>query len=77
MGLAQFALGEMGFLGPLAAGIGASKGKGNAVMWDSKDVDGLNEKIVRSIFAQLRFEGDDSEWDTLALAFEAAISIKR
>lgn len=66
-----------GVFGPLAAGIGASKGKGNAGIWDAKDIDGLNEKFVRSIFAQLRYEGDVPEWDTLALAFEAAISIKR
>ncbi|TFK30778.1 hypothetical protein FA15DRAFT_580325 [Coprinopsis marcescibilis] len=47
-----------------------------ARLWTSVDVSGLNPHLVRRLFSQLRTSNDDSFWDSLALAFEAALSIK-
>jgi len=51
--------------------------KGMAGIWGKDDVSGLDEGLVKRVFAQLRLGIDDSAWDILALAFEAAISVKR
>ncbi|THH18087.1 hypothetical protein EW146_g2843 [Bondarzewia mesenterica] len=45
-------------------------------MWTREDVQGVNQDFVRRIFQQCRLGGDDVEWDVLALAFEAANSVK-
>ncbi|CCL98994.1 uncharacterized protein FIBRA_01002 [Fibroporia radiculosa] len=44
-------------------------------MWDREDVAGVDQQIVREVFAQCRFQ-DDPEWDVLSLAFEASCSMK-
>ncbi|KAF9462110.1 NRDE-2, necessary for RNA interference-domain-containing protein [Collybia nuda] len=62
-------------LGPLEVPTNGGFSKGSGI-WDAKDVAGLNERLVRSVFSQLRQGGDDFEWDVLALAFEAATNIK-
>lgn len=46
-------------------------------MWTAKDVHGVNEDFVRAMFHQLRCGAEDYQWDVYALAFEAAISVKR
>ncbi|KAH9175483.1 DUF1740-domain-containing protein [Lactarius sanguifluus] len=40
------------------------------------DVVGIDVEFVRAVFDQCRLGDDDSEWDILALAFEAAIDVK-
>lgn len=45
--------------------------------WNEEDIAGVNALIVRRIFAQLRTGSKDADWDTMALAFESAINIKR
>lgn len=45
-------------------------------MWQKEDIEGIHEDFVRRLFVQLRLGGDDTEWDVLALAFEAALSAK-
>ncbi|KAK1228610.1 hypothetical protein PQX77_008204 [Marasmius sp. AFHP31] len=45
-------------------------------MWDKVDVAGVDTEQVRRIFQQLRLGREDIEWDTLALAFEAALDVK-
>lgn len=59
-------------LGPLDVEMG-SQG-----MWGKEDVEGLDVGFIRRVFGQLRLGvEDDSEWDVLALAFEAALGVKR
>jgi NRDE-2, necessary for RNA interference len=50
---------------------------GRTGIWGKDDVSGLDEELVRRVFAQLRQETNDFEWDVLSLAFEAALSAKR
>lgn len=64
-----------GVLGPLSVPVD-SKGK-TAGVWGKEDVQGLDETFVRGLFSQLRLGTDDWEWDILALAYEAAINVKR
>ncbi|KAF5385316.1 hypothetical protein D9615_001411 [Tricholomella constricta] len=64
-----------GVLGPLD-GLGLEKGRAKAKMWEKEDVEGLDEGFVRRVFTQLRLGRDDTEWDVLALAFEAALDVK-
>jgi hypothetical protein len=45
-------------------------------MWTKEDVVGIDVEFVRAVFEQCRMSDDDSEWDILALAFEAAIDVK-
>jgi len=45
-------------------------------LWGKQDIAGVDEEFVRRLFGQLRFGVEDQEWDSLALAFEAAVSIK-
>ncbi|KAH9047585.1 DUF1740-domain-containing protein [Lactarius hengduanensis] len=45
-------------------------------MWTKEDVIGIDVEFVRAVFDQCRLGDDDSEWDILALAFEAAIDVK-
>ncbi|KAF8973700.1 NRDE-2, necessary for RNA interference-domain-containing protein [Flammula alnicola] len=45
-------------------------------IWTMEDVLNTDENITRKLFTALRIDHDDSEWDTLALAFETAISPK-
>ncbi|KAI9462434.1 DUF1740-domain-containing protein [Lactarius psammicola] len=45
-------------------------------MWTKEDVVGIDVEFVRAVFEQCRMGDDDSEWDILALAFEAAIDVK-
>ncbi|KAK7059081.1 hypothetical protein VNI00_001705 [Paramarasmius palmivorus] len=49
---------------------------GQRGMWDQADLAGLDVDYIRRIFSQLRLGAGDVEWDTLALAFEAAINVK-
>ena len=70
-----------GVLEPLQTMIGRVNEKGKRKdkaynMWQKEDMEGIHEDLVRRIFAQLRLGGDDTEWDILALAFEAALSVK-
>jgi hypothetical protein len=46
-------------------------------MWTKEDVAGVDVSFVRKVFEQCRMGDDDVEWDVLALAFEAAIDVKR
>lgn len=46
-------------------------------MWRAHDVQGVNEEFVRAIFHQLRCGAEDHQWDVYAMAFEAAINVKR
>ena len=52
-------------------------GEGGWRMWTKEDMQGVNQGFVRRVFEQCRMGGDDVEWDTLALAFEAAVNVKR
>lgn len=52
-------------------------GKDHWRMWTEKDVEGVNQEFVRAIFSQLRCGAEDHEWDIYALAFEAAVNVKR
>ncbi len=45
-------------------------------MWTKEDVVGINVEFVRAVFEQCRMGDDDTEWNILALAFEAAIDVK-
>ncbi|KAL4070834.1 NRDE-2, necessary for RNA interference-domain-containing protein [Scleroderma citrinum] len=45
-------------------------------MWTPKDIEGVDREFVRAVFDQLRCGTEDYEWDTYALAFEAAASMK-
>jgi hypothetical protein len=45
-------------------------------MWNRLDLDGVDRGFVKHIFTQLK-SGNDTEWDVLNLAFEAATSVKR
>lgn len=45
-------------------------------MWTKEDVAEIDVEFVRTVFEQCRMGDDDSEWDILALAFEAAIDVK-
>lgn len=69
-----------GVFGPLDSAVevkGLGGKNGVTGIWGKDDVNEVDEGLVRRIFAQLRMEADDTEWDVLALAFEAALSIKR
>lgn len=46
-------------------------------MWMPKDIEGVNQELVRAVFDQLRCGTEDHEWDTYALAFEAAANVKQ
>lgn len=46
-------------------------------LWKDSDIWGLDHDFIRRLFSQLRTEKEDTEWDTLALTFEAATDIKR
>ena len=46
-------------------------------MWTPKDIEGVNQEFVRAVFDQLRCGAEDYEWDTYALAFEVAASMKQ
>lgn len=63
----------------MAAGIGDTKGKSRmkAGIWGKEDVEDIDEEFVRRVFNRLRLGFDDWEWDVFALAFEAALNIKR
>lgn len=51
---------------------------GNAVrMWNSRDVAGVDAEYARRIFQCCRIGPEDSEWDVLYLAFEAAHNVQR
>jgi hypothetical protein len=47
-----------------------------AALWCKLDISGVDERSVRTLFDQLRLGVEDQEWVCLALAFEAAVSIK-
>lgn len=46
-------------------------------MWTKEDVRGVDQDVVRRVFSQCRLGNDDVEWDLLALAFEAAVGVKK
>ena len=52
-------------------------GKGKWRMWTAVDLQGIDQDFVRAVFKQLRCGSEDYEWDLYALAFEAALNIKR
>ncbi|CAA7259932.1 unnamed protein product [Cyclocybe aegerita] len=45
-------------------------------LWTAGDVVGVNETVVRRIFASLGFGQNDEEWHALTLAFEVALNPK-
>ncbi|KAI8980698.1 DUF1740-domain-containing protein [Trametes punicea] len=51
-------------------------GSGKWTMWTSEDVQGVDAVLVREIFKQCRLAGDNTEWDVLNLAYEAAVNLK-
>ncbi|KAI0778496.1 DUF1740-domain-containing protein [Trametes elegans] len=51
-------------------------GSGKWTMWTTEDVQSVDLAIVREIFRQCKLAGNDTEWDILNLAFEAAVSLK-
>lgn len=56
-----------------------SNGRGKGAFWDQQDVAGVDSELIRRVFKACRLggvDGKDAEWDALALAFEAAQSIK-
>ncbi|KAI0375320.1 DUF1740-domain-containing protein [Pilatotrama ljubarskyi] len=53
-----------------------SLGTGRWTMWTSEDVQGVDPNLAREIFKQCRIPGEDTDWDVVNLAFEAAISLK-
>ncbi|KAI0830629.1 DUF1740-domain-containing protein [Trametes gibbosa] len=53
-----------------------SVGQSRWTMWASEDVHGVDVALVREVFRQCRVAGDNTEWDILNLAFEAAVSLK-
>jgi hypothetical protein len=63
---------SFGVLGPLD-----SLRKRDCGLWCKDEVMDVDEAFVRRIFEQLRWGPEDFEWDYYALAFEAALSIKR
>lgn len=63
-------------IGPLEASE-FRNGKAQWGMWTKEDVAGVDVSFVRRVFEQCRMGDDDVEWDVLALAFEAAIDVKR
>jgi hypothetical protein len=64
---------SLGVLGPLDFA-----GEDKATLWRREDVEGegFDAAFVRRAFEQVRLDNDDYEWDTLAVAFEAAINLK-
>ena len=54
-----------------------SMGKEMCGLWTRDEMIGVDEALVRSVFEQLRRGHEDYEWDCYALAFEAALSVKR
>jgi hypothetical protein len=63
---------SLGILEPLE-----SIGKEMCGLWTRDEVMGVDEALVRRVFEQLRWGPEDYEWDCYALAFEAALSVKR
>lgn len=63
---------SLGVLGPLQ-----NTRKETCGLWTKDEVMGIDEALVRRVFEQLRWGPEDSEWDCYALAFEAALSVKR
>jgi hypothetical protein len=63
-----------GVIGPLE--VPSSDGRTRA-LWNKEDLKGVDVPFVRNVFSQLRLVNDDQKWDTFALAFEAASSVKR
>jgi NRDE-2, necessary for RNA interference len=54
------------------------QGKGSrGWLWNSTDVKALDVHLVRRVFSQLRGVVEDVRWDSFALAFEAAVSVKK
>jgi hypothetical protein len=49
----------------------------NRTLWTKQDLTDVNEGFVRNVFQQCRMGSQDLEWDTLAIAFEAALQPKR
>src|ERR1700722_2275541 len=50
---------------------------GEQALWTKEDLHSVDVPLARRIFAQLKFDAVDHEWDVLALTFEAAVSTKR
>lgn len=46
-------------------------------IWTKRDIEHVDETLLRRIFQQCRGGGDDRDWDSLAIAFENALSNKR
>lgn len=46
-------------------------------MWTQEDVSGAEIKIIREVFRQCKLSVDDTDWDVLNVAFEAAVDVKR
>lgn len=52
-------------------------GKARQHLWSNSDVEGVDVKLALRTFSQLRQRDSDFEWDSLALAYEAALNIKK
>ena len=52
-------------------------GKEKWRMWTADDLQGIDQDFVRAVFKQLRCGTEDYGWDLYALAFEAALNVKR
>lgn len=47
------------------------------VLWSQRDVSNIRMDFVRRVFQQCRMGNDDMEWDSFAIAFEAALNMKK
>ena len=46
-------------------------------IWSAEEVQDVDHEVVRNVLTALRFNNDDSDWNVLALAFEAALNLKK
>lgn len=56
---------------------GQGKSAAREWLWSSVDVKSLDLQLIRRVFSQLRQGEEDTEWDSLALALEAVVNVKR
>jgi hypothetical protein len=75
----QWGLGVVGVLESVV-GKEKEKEKERCGLWTKSEVSmaaGVDEAFVRRVFEQLRYGPEDVQWDCYALAFEAALSVKK
>ena len=64
-----------GILSPLDIRIHG--GKSRSLLWTASDIQGVDVRLALRAFSQLRQHDSDFEWDSLALAYEAALNVKK